>query len=205
MKLYHCKGARSVRALWTLEEMGLEYELHTMPFPPRVFEREYLEINPLGTIPFLMDGDVKMTESCAIPMYLTEKYGPSDLALKPDHPDYAAYLNFICHADATLTFPQTVYIRYALQEPKEDGSPQDAAIGYRKWFVARTRWVEAHLEGKDFLVADRFTIADICVSYAFQLAESLGFEEAFKPNIKRYWEGLKERPAFQRMDHGDGI
>lgn len=54
--LYHCHGARSFRPLWMLEEMGLDYELKMLPFPPRVFAKEYLAINPLGTIPFMFYG-----------------------------------------------------------------------------------------------------------------------------------------------------
>ena len=45
MKLWHCNGARSLRALWTLEELGLDYELEVLPFPPRIFQREYLAEN----------------------------------------------------------------------------------------------------------------------------------------------------------------
>ncbi|MGY3295271.1 glutathione S-transferase [Bradyrhizobium sp. LM3.6] len=59
--LYHCDAARSFRPLWMLEEMGLPYELKMLPFPPRVFAKEYLALNPLGTIPFLVDGETKMT------------------------------------------------------------------------------------------------------------------------------------------------
>ena len=61
--LYHCAAARSFRPLWTLEELGLAYDLKMLPFPPRVFAKEYLGINPLGTIPLLLDGDTRMTES----------------------------------------------------------------------------------------------------------------------------------------------
>ena len=46
--LYHCDGARSFRPLWMLEEQGLAYELKMLPFPPRVFAKEYMAINPLG-------------------------------------------------------------------------------------------------------------------------------------------------------------
>ena len=59
--LYHCDGARSFRPLWMLEEMGLDYELKMLPFPPRVLAKEYLALNPLGTIPFMIDGETKMT------------------------------------------------------------------------------------------------------------------------------------------------
>ena len=56
LQLYHCERARSMRPLWTLEEMGLDYELITLPFPPRYLAKEYLQVNPLGTVPCLVDG-----------------------------------------------------------------------------------------------------------------------------------------------------
>ncbi|MCK5911991.1 MAG: glutathione S-transferase, partial [Caulobacter sp.] len=49
--LWHCRDARSFRPLWTLEELELPYELKLLPFPPRFLAREYLDENPLGTIP----------------------------------------------------------------------------------------------------------------------------------------------------------
>lgn len=49
MKLYHCRDSRSLRPLWALEEMGIPYQLEDLPFPPRLFRKEYLGINPLGT------------------------------------------------------------------------------------------------------------------------------------------------------------
>ena len=66
MKLWHCAGSRSLRPLWALEEMGLEYELEILTFPPRIFNKQYLEVNNLGTVPFLQDGETQMTESSAI-------------------------------------------------------------------------------------------------------------------------------------------
>ena len=70
MKLYHCHGARSLRCVWALEEMGLDYELVTLQVPPRVFDKSYREVNPLGTVPCLIDGDGTMTESAGICEYL---------------------------------------------------------------------------------------------------------------------------------------
>lgn len=66
INLYHCVDARSFRVLWTLEEIGLPYELTVLPFPPRVLAPGYKKINPLGTIPLLLDGATRMTESVAI-------------------------------------------------------------------------------------------------------------------------------------------
>ena len=66
MKLYHCKNSRSVRPMWALEELGLSYDLVVMPFPPRSEYKGYLDINPLGTVPTFIDGDILMTESTGI-------------------------------------------------------------------------------------------------------------------------------------------
>ena len=195
IKIWATQGSRAIRPIWTAEEMGLDYELTMMPFPPRVFMKEYLDVNMLGTIPYLTDGDVKMTESVAMAQYLVEKYGPTDLRVLPDEPDYPSYLNWLFHSDATLTFPQTVVLRYKLQEP---GVADAAVDGYSRWFVSRLKLLETTLEDREYLCSDRFTIADICVSYAITLADSLGIEQAFKPNIKRWTDMLFERAAYKK-------
>ena len=195
LKIYGTQNSRAMRPIWTAEEMGLKYELVMMPFPPRVFHKEYLNINMLGTVPYLVDGDVKMTESVAMTQYLVEKYGPTDLRVMSDEVDYPNYLNWLHHADATLTFPQTVVLRYKFQEP----GVADAAIeGYSRWFVSRLKLLESELENKTYLCSNRFTIADICVSYAIQLASNLEIHQALKPNIKRWSENLFEREAFKK-------
>ena len=195
IKIWATQGSRAIRPIWTAEEMGLDYELTMMPFPPRVFMKEYLDVNMLGTIPYLTDGEVKMTESVAMAQYLVEKYGPTDLRVSSDEPGYPSYLNWLFHSDATLTFPQTVVLRYKLQEP---GVADAAVDGYSRWFVSRLKLLETTLEDREYLCSDRFTIADICVSYAITLADSLGIEQAFKPNIKRWTDMLFERAAYKK-------
>jgi glutathione S-transferase len=91
--LYHCTAARSFRPLWALEELRLPYDLRMLPFPPRAFAKDYLALNPLGTIPLLIDGDVRMTESVATLQYMVARYGPTPLAVGTEEPDYAAFLN----------------------------------------------------------------------------------------------------------------
>merc|ERR1719296_414570 len=107
-----------------------------MPFPPRFLAPGYTKLNPLGTIPFFTHGQVK-----------------------PDEPDYGAYLNWITHADATLTFPQTVFLRFVMQEAKK--GLQEAGQAYAKWFIARLKLLDQTLaDGREFLCSGRFTIAD---------------------------------------------
>jgi glutathione S-transferase len=197
LKLYHCTSARSVRPLWTLEEMGIPYELVSMQFPPRVHYEGYLNINPLGTVPTFTDGTVTMTESAGICQYLVDRYGPTDIALTPTDEDYGLYLNWLHRSDATLTFPQTVVLRYTRLEPEERRLKQ-AADDYTQWFFARLRSVELATETREYLCAGRFTIADVCVGYALYLAENLGLRGHFKPNTEAYFQRLSARPAFQR-------
>jgi glutathione S-transferase len=198
IQLYHCAGARSFRPLWALEEMGLPYEPVYLPFPPRARAREFLDINPLGTIPYLIDGETRMTESTGICLYLTTKYAPTPLALTPEERDYPGFLNWLFFSDATLTFPQTLVLRYRRLEPPERRVAQ-AADDYEKWFFGRLRAVEAALAEREHLVAGRFTIADIAIGYALHLAEaSVGLGHGFGPNVQAYLGRLRTRPGFQR-------
>lgn len=195
IELWHCTDARSFRALWALEEMELPYKLHLLPFPPRVRQPEYLDQNPLGTIPLLVDGATRMTESAAITEYLAVKYGPTPLAVSPDETDYGAWLDWLHRGEATLTFPQTIVLRYRQLEPKERRIPQ-AADDYAQWFLSRLRHVDRALaDGRDWLVADRFTMADISVGYALLLAGNLKLDR-FPPLVAGYWRRLSARPAF---------
>ncbi|HBJ90788.1 MAG TPA: glutathione S-transferase, partial [Gammaproteobacteria bacterium] len=194
MKLFHCYNSRSLRPLWCLEEMGLDYELEIMPFPPR-FEREgYLDINPLGTVPAFTDDGITLTESTGICQYLVQKYGPTPLAVTPDEPGYGDFLNWLYRSDATFTFPLALILRYTKLEPEERMNPQ-VVEDYTIWFFSRIRAVEAALDGKEFLVADRFTIADIAVGYALHFGMRLGLSERYKPNTTRYLQALLQRPA----------
>jgi len=198
MKLWHCNGARSLRALWALEELGLDYELELLPFPPRIFQREYLDVNKLGTVPYFVDGDTHMTESSAICQYLVDRYDGYSIGLKPDHAEYGAYLNWLHHADATLTFPQTISMRYYFLEPTPE--KQGVADDYAKWYIARLRMLDAHLLEHEYLVDGRFTIADIAVAYALYLGIGLKMNENYQPQTMAYLERLMERDAFKRAN-----
>jgi glutathione S-transferase len=197
MKLYHCADARSLRPLWALEEMGLEYELINMDFPPRASYPGYLDLNPMGTVPTFIDGDTTITESSGICHYLAEKYGPTKLSVTVDEPGYGEYLNWLYRSDATFTFPQTLVLRYTRLEPVERRIPQ-VVEDYSIWYHSRLRAVETALEGREFLVADRFTMADITVGYALFLGTTLGLDARYKPNCTRYLKSLMERSGFKQ-------
>ena len=139
-----------------------------------------------------------MTESVGICQYLIDHYQRYDFGLEPSHPEYGAYLNWLHHADATLTFPQTIAMRYYYLEPTPE--KQAVADDYSKWYLSRLRRLDSHLESHEYLVDNRFTIADIAVSYALYLGRALKFDQHYKPQTAEYLQRLMERPAFKRAD-----
>src|SRR5471032_2046271 len=148
--LFHCVSARSFRPLWTLEEIGMPYALKLLPFPPRALRRDYLQDNPLGTVPLLLDGASRMTESAAICQFLATRHAPATLAVDSADPDYADWLNWLHFGEATLTFPQTLVLRYGRFETAERQQPQ-VVTDYTRWFLARLRAIDSALHGRDYL------------------------------------------------------
>ncbi len=197
LTLYHCISARSFRVLWLLEELRLPYDLRVLAFPPRAHDKSFLELNPRGTVPLLIDGETRMTESAAICEYLALRHSPGVLSVRADEPDFGAYLNYLHMSDATLTFPQTLVLRYSRFESAERLQPQ-VVDDYAKWFLSRLRTLEPRLAAHEFLCADRFTAADVAVGYTLMLAELLGLHEKFTPAVSSYWQRLRTRDAFTR-------
>ncbi|WP_228445266.1 glutathione S-transferase family protein [Thalassotalea sp. HSM 43] len=195
IELWHCHNSRSLRVLWALEEMQIPFTLHNLAFPPRFRHPEFIEINNLGTVPYLRDDTINMTESCAILVYLANKYGQEHLTISCQHADYGDYLNWLFQSDATLTFPLTLLLRYGQFESQERQQPQ-VVEDYTVWFLARLKRLNEHLVDKTYLVDERFTIADIAVGYSLYLGQLLGLDQHYKPQTKSYWQRLQQRPAF---------
>jgi glutathione S-transferase len=193
--LYHCGDARSLRCLWAAEEAGMEVDLRMLPFPPRAFAPEYKEVNPLKTVPGWVENGMVLTESAAICERIAQG---SALEVRADEPDYWVYRNWLHRSDATLTFPLAVVIRYTRVEPPGRRLGQ-AVEDYKAFFAGRARSIEAALiDGREWLCADRFTIADICVGYAAFLARTLNAEDTLGEATVTWLDRLTARPAFIR-------
>ena len=196
--LYHCAGGRSFRPLWALEELGLAYDLRVLPFPPRLTSPEYLEENPLGTIPLLIDGDVRMRESVMIGHYLAAK-ARSELIVAQDEPDFACYLDALTYGETTLSWPQGVALFYGFFQPEVKRLPS-VADDMRVRLAAVFADCDQMLGDREFIAAGRFTMADVSIGYAIKLSAfpAVGAFDAIPNRLKVYYERLTQRPAFQR-------
>ena len=195
--IHHCVSARSLRPVWMCEEMGLPYQLHMLPFPPRVRRKDFLGTNPLGTVPWLQDGDITLSESVAMCQYLAARYGQGQWDVAPHDPRYADYLNALHFGEATLTFPLTLLLRYAHFESPERRQPQ-VVEDYTRWFLGRLKALPLRLQGQPYLCGERFTAADVSVGYALLVNPYLDLQQAWPQEVQDYWDRLRERPALQR-------
>jgi glutathione S-transferase len=110
--------------------------------------------------------------------------------------NYAAFLNGLHFGEATLTFPQTLVLRYRRLEPPERQLPQ-VAEDYERWFLSRLRKGLGTLE-HGFYAAGRFTAADVSIGYALLLASKLGLDAQFTPEVAAYWARLSGRSGYRR-------
>lgn len=193
--LYHCPDARSLRCLWAVEEAGIDVDLRLLKFPPRAFEPDYRAVNPLMTIPGWVEDGQLMTESAAICERIAEG---TPLEVRRDESDYWVWRNWLHRSDATLTFPLAIMIRYTRVEPEERRLSQ-AVEDYKAFFGGRARSIEAALaDGREWLVAGRFTIADIVVGYAAFLATTLDAADGLGDATKAWLERCIAREGFVR-------
>ncbi len=193
--LYHCPDARSLRCLWAVEEAGIDVDLRLLKFPPRAFEPDYRAVNPLMTIPGWVENGQLMTESAAICERIAEG---TPLEVGRGEADYWAWRNWLHRSDATLTFPLAIMIRYTRVEPAERRLAQ-AVDDYKAFFGGRAKSIEAALtDGREWLVAGRFTTADIVIGYAAFLATTLGADDVLGEATKIWLGRCMARDGFKR-------
>lgn len=196
LKIYHTPPSRSVRVVWLAEEMGLPYEAIAVPFNgPKTPEFE--AASPLGQLPAIEDGDVRMIESIAIMQYLLARHGPTPLAVGVEEADFPAYLQFLEFGEAGLCAIGNAYVATRFRAPDEHKS--NWTVDYvTKAIRGRMSVVTARLQDHDFLAANRFTAADISVAWAIGIMQYFGVITELDPAVRAYHERMTARPGYQR-------
>ena len=196
LKIYHSQGARSLRVLWLCEEMGVPYETAEASFFKP--SDEFKAVNPLRTVPAMIDGDVRMIESVAMMIYIMSKYGPTDLEVKPDEPGYAELSAIPAVRRSRRRRLRQSPRRHALHGARGPEAELDRRLSEERDPQApRIRRAIASA-AKPIVAADRFTAADISVTYIVTGAKFAGIEDDIPAGVKAYVDNLWQRPAFQR-------
>jgi glutathione S-transferase len=192
MKLYEFAPTRSIRVRWTLQELGVDYEPVTVNLLAGEHRRpEFLEINPAGKLPVLVDGDLVLTESVAIVLYLAEKY--SSQGLMPTSLKERAQLNrWLLFAATELEQPLWRISRHTMLYPEDRRLPEDVVLAGED-FKAMASVLEAHMHGKQFLLGERVTVADFVTAYTLDWANEDELLDGF-PTLLAYMKRMYTRP-----------
>ena len=197
LTLHHAPGTRSVRIVWLLEELGLDYDLKLHKLgDPEMRSAEYQKVHPMGRVPALIDGDVTLVESGAIVEYVLARHGGGKLRPAVDDPNYPAYLQWLHYSEGMLMPPvNTIMVETVFLPPERRNQTNvDRAT---KLLTRMLGSVEVALEGKDYLAGD-FSGADIMSGHACMVSGRLGADLSDKPNVAAYVERLSARPAYQK-------
>ncbi len=197
MKLYFVPRTRATRPRWMLEELGVPYEFKVLNVAEGENKRpEYLAVHPLGSVPALEDGEVKLFESAAICQYLADKYPEKGLAPKPGTPERGEYYTWMMFCMTTVEPPLADIFYNTVLLPEAQRNAETAEKG-RKRFAEVARVLEARVQGREFLVGGSFSAADVLLSSMVGWAGTLGVMSDF-PVLKEYaWRHLS-RPAARR-------
>jgi glutathione S-transferase len=197
MKLYYCPKTRSTRPRWMLEELGIPYELVYIDLKKGEQKNpDFLNINPMGGVPALQDGSVKIFESAAIVAYLADKYGEGKFAPDFSSSDRGTYYQWMFFSMTSLDIPIVQIFYHSQFYPEAKRIPAQAEIS-REAFMKASKVLSDYLKGKDYMVGGSFSGADIMVASNLGFAKSLGLLN-HDETLLNYHQKMVSRPAFKK-------
>ena len=191
MKLYGFGPTRSLRALWGLKELGVEFEFIPVNLQAGEHRKpEFLAINPAGKVPVLIDGDLVLPESAAIVLYLAEKY--PEKGLMPARLEQRAQVyRWVLFAVTELEQPLWRMAKHRFLYPENKRLPQDIDLA-REDFTAMAAVLERHMQGRQYIVGDRISVADCVTAYLMDWANEHHLLDGF-PSLTAYLQRMYQR------------
>jgi len=192
MVLYEFAPTRSIRPRWVLQELEVPFESVTVDLKNNEHRTaDFLKINPAGQVPVLIDGDLVLTESVAISIYLSEKY-PHRHLLPTDPRERADAYKWLLFAATGLEQPLWRMAKHTALYPEQKRLPAEVDLA-REDFLAIAGVAEQHLSTREYLVGTAATIADFVLAYTLDWANEAGVLGDF-PNLRAYMERMYQRP-----------
>jgi glutathione S-transferase len=190
MKLYEYAFTRSIRARWTLQELGVDFEAISVNlFAGEALRPEFLKLNPAAKIPVLVDGDLVLTESAAIVLYLAEKYR----RFLPTDPRGRAEVNrWLLFTVTELEQPLWRIAKNEFLYPEEQRLAADIPLASED-FRRMAQVAEEHMRGRKFVVGDDLSVADFVLAYTLDWANEVQLLDR-SPQLVAYMERMYARP-----------
>jgi glutathione S-transferase len=201
--VHHLEESRSQRVLWLLEELGVDYEVkrYARNAQTRLAPPELRAIHPLGKSPLVERDGTIFAESGAIVEYFAEQEGGGKLAIAPGDPARAQYLYWLHFAEGSAMLPLLLKLYVGMLG--EAGAPL-MQMRIEPEIDNHLAYANASLGDRNHFVANRFTAADIEMSFVLDAAGSRGGLERY-PNLVRARAANQARPAYQRALEKGGV
>ena len=195
-KLHGTSRSRSARSLWALEELGVNYEHLPMP-TTEAKSPAHLKLNPNGHVPVLEDDGAVVWESMAINLYLAEKYGKN--SLWPAEPAARADVYKWSFFAMTEVEPHLLtLLRNRVMAPP-DQRDEKAALAAVEALKAPLNALEAALKGKEYLLGNNFTIADLNVASVLSWAPMMKLDLSSTPTVQAWLNKCLGREANKKV------
>ncbi len=194
-KLYGISNSRALRAIWGIEEVGIDYEHIQVNYGADSKSDDYLEVNPNGRIPALVDGDLTLVESMAINLYLTKRYGSILYPSNPQDEAHAWQWSVWAISEIEPLQMQMVIQLLFMPQEKRDAKVIERA---RKGLQRPLKVLNAALANRAFLLGDVFTVADLNVASVMYLFKSIEVDCSDYLHVTRWLAACYERPALAR-------
>ncbi len=191
--VHHLNDSRSQRVLWLLEELELPYQIkrYQRDATTRLAPPELKAVHPLGKAPVLTDDGQTVVESGAIVDYVIRHHGNGRLQPSIGWPEYETYQQWLHYAEGSAMLP--LMLKLYVSRLGEAGAPLAPRIDSE--IANHLGFVNASLEGREWLVGDRLTGADIQMSFVGEAARGL---RADYPHIDAWVKRFQARPAYRR-------
>ena len=208
LTVHNLENSRSLRLLWLLEELGVDYQIkhYKRHKVTKLAQDDYKKLHPVGKSPVVSDGDLVLAETGAIVEYIVEKYGEGKLRPQKDDPNYVRYLYWLHSSEGSLMpllLLKMMMVKLVDKTPllvkplaKAAISPMD--FGYVSPSLKKLMsYLDSELSKSRWLTGDELSAADVMISFAIDVAH-LAFDlERDYPSVYRFDREYKAREAYK--------
>ncbi|AMK25737.1 glutathione S-transferase family protein [Sphingobium sp. TKS] len=196
--IFQLNGSRSERAVWLMEEVELPYDIRFYArLETLAAEPAYKALHPLGSSPVIEADGRRIAESGAVMEYLATTQGKGTLRANPGDPDYADYLFWFHFAESSL---MPALVTEIMAERAGIAQDHPSRVAGRTHAARLLTLVDDRLSHKPYMAGDRFTAADIMMTFPFTTTRLfMSVDVEGHPNIAAYVERMAARPAYRRM------
>lgn len=215
--VHHLNNSRSQRILWLLEELDLNYEVQRYDRDPQTMlaPASLRQVHPLGKSPVISDGNLTLAESGAIIEYLVDRYGTGRLVPPSGTPERLRYTYWLHYAEGSAMPP--LLLKLVFDRIEQSPMPffarpiaQRLVDRVNQSFIQpqltlHLDYLESELDNSSWFAGDKFTAADIQMSFPLEAAATRAGLNASRPKLINFLDRIHARPAYQRAVERGGV